>query len=470
MAVSDDLFRLVKSLTKSERRHFTLSCNLYDKEKLYMKLFSLIDEQKEYDEQSIRLNFPTNQFSVAKTRLFQLITESLTNFQSEGNVDRNIRLLLEQAEVLQHRNFDEAANKLFEKARNKAIKTGRYELALEAIRLHRREILSKSQVDELYRIKSDLIQKINRLSTLKLLCIQIEQLFQEKGFVKSSIDLESYQVFIQNENITQEDLGVDPEYDYYFNLLHAWYYFIVGEPEKVHDHLLSILFFINSQNRIETDQLWIQRNVDILLFYYRVCIYCKRDIELEFVREQFSGIVLTNSQRVLYYAIQTEDILFNTQNLSESVVEEFEKNLHLVLQSDQGGFPVLSLLYSLVNYYFIHKNFRKALKHCNAFLNHKNAQNCFLFHKITQLYLLSHYELKNHEIVLIELKSYLRKPTNKNESSIEQKQFISLIKKLSSGAQKEKVIDEVYDLCKQESKKNNVFDVFENSYNSWLQN
>ena len=55
MKPSTELFNLIQSLSKSEKRFFKLSSSLQDGEKNYLKLFDAIEKQKSYDEKEIKL-------------------------------------------------------------------------------------------------------------------------------------------------------------------------------------------------------------------------------------------------------------------------------------------------------------------------------------------------------------------------------------------------------------------------------
>ena len=57
MKPSTELFQLIKSLSKSEKRYFKLTSSLQSGDKNYMKLFDAIELQDSYDEQEIKINF-----------------------------------------------------------------------------------------------------------------------------------------------------------------------------------------------------------------------------------------------------------------------------------------------------------------------------------------------------------------------------------------------------------------------------
>jgi len=54
MKPSSELFKLIKSLTKSEKRFFKLSSALQAGEKNYLKIFDYIEKQEHYDEDELK--------------------------------------------------------------------------------------------------------------------------------------------------------------------------------------------------------------------------------------------------------------------------------------------------------------------------------------------------------------------------------------------------------------------------------
>ena len=65
MKLSDDLFELIKSLTKSEKRYFKIVTNKKDNESPknnYLRLFDEIEKQKVYDEKKIIEKFAGSSF------------------------------------------------------------------------------------------------------------------------------------------------------------------------------------------------------------------------------------------------------------------------------------------------------------------------------------------------------------------------------------------------------------------------
>src|ERR1051325_62127 len=99
-----DVFRLIKSLTKSEKRFFKLFSSLTHGDKNHLKLFDAIERQKTYDESAIREKFSDKKFirhlPAVKIYLQKMIMRSLRSFHSESTVDLQTGMLNIDAEIL----------------------------------------------------------------------------------------------------------------------------------------------------------------------------------------------------------------------------------------------------------------------------------------------------------------------------------------------------------------------------------
>lgn len=90
---SSKLFRLIKSLSGSEKRYFKLFARTPDGgESKYQKLFESIDNQEEYDEDALRIavygtaNIESRKFSELKSYLYDLILKALLGFDEKSSV------------------------------------------------------------------------------------------------------------------------------------------------------------------------------------------------------------------------------------------------------------------------------------------------------------------------------------------------------------------------------------------------
>ncbi|MBX2840434.1 MAG: hypothetical protein KTR26_01585, partial [Flammeovirgaceae bacterium] len=82
---SDSLFKLIKSLKKSEKRYFKLFVTQIEsgKGKKFIRLFDLIDRQSEFDEDKIIAKdsiIKADQLSNLKAHLYKRILQSLRQY------------------------------------------------------------------------------------------------------------------------------------------------------------------------------------------------------------------------------------------------------------------------------------------------------------------------------------------------------------------------------------------------------
>ena len=115
---SEDLFQLIHSLRKSEKRSFKLSASVDKKEKLYITIFDLVAAQKTYDEETIvkKLNIQKSVFAVYKNHLYHLLLQRMA-FLFQGK-ETELRMLLTQADFLQSKGLYSQYEKILRRVKN----------------------------------------------------------------------------------------------------------------------------------------------------------------------------------------------------------------------------------------------------------------------------------------------------------------------------------------------------------------
>ena len=102
-----ELFQLIKSLSKSEKRYFKLFCNQMGGAANYVRLFDAMDAQEGFDEDAIREKFHgekmLRQLHVTKNYLRQLILKALRNYHSKFSKDAELKDMLRNVEILFHK-------------------------------------------------------------------------------------------------------------------------------------------------------------------------------------------------------------------------------------------------------------------------------------------------------------------------------------------------------------------------------
>lgn len=117
----DQLFYLIKSLTKEEKRNFKLYVNKYSsaRENNYLKLFNAMDKQEVYDEAAIKQQFSNEAFvkqlTVTKYYLQNLIIKSLQNLHHDETEDLRVLAFHHQIAILYRKGQYEICRQIVKK-------------------------------------------------------------------------------------------------------------------------------------------------------------------------------------------------------------------------------------------------------------------------------------------------------------------------------------------------------------------
>ena len=114
---SDQLFTLIRSLGKAEKRHFKIysSKHVIGTENIYVRLFDAIEKQGEYDERALRSDKLFHDFPSLKKRLYRSVLRSLEVFHSSTGIE--IRSIRDQVEILFGKSLYVHCSRLIRKAK-----------------------------------------------------------------------------------------------------------------------------------------------------------------------------------------------------------------------------------------------------------------------------------------------------------------------------------------------------------------
>jgi hypothetical protein len=124
MKPHDSLFLLIRSLTKSERRYFTLHADRHviGERNNYLRLFEAIAQQAEYDPAALQKLSFVKHLSSEKNYLYQMILKAMRAYHAERNPIQEIWVALQNFDFLQQKGCYADARKQLEIARSTAVK------------------------------------------------------------------------------------------------------------------------------------------------------------------------------------------------------------------------------------------------------------------------------------------------------------------------------------------------------------
>ncbi|MBL4662051.1 MAG: hypothetical protein JKY22_00420, partial [Flavobacteriaceae bacterium] len=136
---SDHLFKLIKTLTKSEKRAFRLNAMSGKDAKKYVAIFDAIDNQEAYDEAVIKEKFAKEKwigrFNAAKDYVYRALLNDLALYNQKHEPQYQLADFLVHIRVLQSKGFYKRCTKLIEKAKTLAIELGDHLKLLELLNL-----------------------------------------------------------------------------------------------------------------------------------------------------------------------------------------------------------------------------------------------------------------------------------------------------------------------------------------------
>ena len=313
---SDQLFQLIKSLTKAEKRNFHLyGSRIQDAETLkYMQLFEWVEKSADCNDQQLMAKMKITdrtQYQNIKRHLYKQLMISLRMIHIHKKSDIEIREYLDFSDILYGKGLYLQSLKILEKAKTLAIASNSDHLALYIVE-REKDIESRhitrngvDKIPELVRISEEKINTLDNITRLSNIRIQLHSHYIKNGHVR---DQETREQFIGAyswiQTFGEEEALAYHEKVYLYQSL-VWYYYIILDFEKC----LS-----NAQKWVELcsqTEAIAEGDPDLLMrgyHYVLTCAYNLRQTEvfdhylkaLEAYREAHYNRFNTNSQIISF--------------------------------------------------------------------------------------------------------------------------------------------------------------------------
>ena len=194
----DNLFVLIRSLTKSEKRQFKLYIGRLgvNEDSKFLLLFKVLEKLKVYDERAILKEgfVKKQQLSNLKAHLYKQILISLRLNPSHQNLRIQLREQLDFATILYHKGLYKQSLKILDKAKSLAISNQEKNIAYEIVELEKvveSQYITRSlssRADELTLQAKSLSSQNLIASKLSNLSLQLYGLFLKTGYVKNDAE------------------------------------------------------------------------------------------------------------------------------------------------------------------------------------------------------------------------------------------------------------------------------------------
>lgn len=446
---SNNLFELIKSLNKSEKRYFKVfsSRHTIGEENSYIKLFDYIDKMDDYDEEKVFRHFKgkalLNKFSITKARLYQNILKSLDTFHSTSSIDAQIFRSIHSAEILYNKGLYKQAEKILHSAEKQARKHENFNLLLEIKQKQKLLIenelytdVKAEQIEKMFVEEKGIIQEIEAYHQLWNTKSLLFQEINRNGKVRNEEDTVKLKELV--ERIENMDLANgSTKSQYLFHHIQSAYYFSVNDLRLSHYHLKSIIQLLEKNGVLAKEQpnIYFSALTNFIYIATRLKEYEDAETNLQKLKD-LSNPGKSIDQDIKYFS--------STFSLELSLLREkgdYRNALALIPQIEEGyrlyGAHINSLRKAYIDFqvgviYLALGDHNAALKWINNILNESKIdqkQDIYCFAQLINLIL--HFELNNIRFLPYAINSTKRYLKNRNRIYKFEEIFLKLISQIS---------------------------------------
>lgn len=425
MRTSNDLFELINSMNQTEKRYFKVyaSKHIIGEKNNYVKLFEVIEKQKEYDEPRIRQKFRNEKFikqlPVAKNYLYNVILKSLD--ACHQSITSEIYLKLHQIEILYEKALFEQARKLFRETRKKCQKYENYFLELIILKWEKRLLYETNQdkINNYFREYTTIINKINNSIKYEKLHSKLTLINRKYPIpiIRKLGEIREYEKIMRNPYLKFENKALTFEAKVHFNIISTIYYGKRGDFNSSYNYSKKlVVLFQTHKDRIKTDtNIYItalNNHLSCLYYLRRYDEFHETIKSFKMIPHILKGKIDDNTKVHIFTRSYRHELSMYLETVQFEngfkIAKEIEEGL-MLYDKKIDIFQKIVFYSSLSYLYFGLGNFGRSLEWLNKFLKECPADAAEDIHCLMRLlYLIVHYELGNLELLEYILKSTYR--------------------------------------------------------------
>jgi hypothetical protein len=440
MKPSTELFKLIKSLTKSEKRFFKLSSSLQSGEKNYLKIFDYIEGQDDYNEAELKEFFKGERFikhlPSEKNHLYKLILKSLRSYYSEQSINSSLKQEIKNVEILYNKALYKECEKFVSRAKNTAKKYEKFYYWFELINWEKKLLDSAyesgqfdTDLDKLIEEEEYVIARLRNLAEYTIIYSKINLIFRSGGFTRNEKERKVVADIANHHLIKGKNTALSSK-------AASICYYIKGLCAATNRNYADSYQFFNRTKEILDNNPFIK--VDVSQRYLMALIHllrCYIDSEDYGKARDLINEIRSLEGKKGFNSIDIAVRIFGNSYNQELVLlhklGEFENSVKLIpkIEKERQKFEdklskemEILLTYNSAYSYFGVGDYKKALQYLNVVLNDNEQnlrQDIYSFSRIFNLVI--HYELENYDFL-----EYVIKSTNRYLSKQERDYVIEI--------------------------------------------
>ncbi|MCB9361151.1 MAG: hypothetical protein H6588_07620 [Flavobacteriales bacterium] len=450
MKPSPELFQLIKSLSKSEKRYFKLTSSLQSGEKNYMKLFDAIEEQLEYDEDAIKAKFEGEVFikhlPSEKNHLYNLILKSLRGFYADNSAASVLQEQLRNIELLYNKALYKECAKYIKKAKAIAYQYEKFYFLLDLIDWEKKLIeesysrgIFDSNLTKLVIEESECIEKLNNLAVYQKLYSKINYAIRNKGFTRTPEEEEIIDEIKNHPLVKGKNTALSTKAATSCYSIKGMCASTNRDFDEVKVNFEKVVKIMEDNPPIlkELPKRYVFALNNILHYYsdmndFDNCMVLIDKIKSLKTTTGFESMDIQLSLFTLPYNAELITCL-KTGKYNQAIENVIPKILN-GLETYQGKLSIedeIIFNYNISKAYFGNDDYKNALKHINLVLNNNEnmlRQDIFTFAQLVNLII--HFELGNLDLLEYTIKSVKRFVAKKESNHQFENVFLKGMRKL----------------------------------------
>ncbi|MBI4931372.1 MAG: hypothetical protein HY841_11455 [Bacteroidetes bacterium] len=398
-----ELFDLIQSLTKAEKRHFKIyaSRHVIGEENKYVKLFDAIASQKAYDEKHLLKNESyIRQLPLLKKRLHEAVLKSLDLFHT--SVDAEIRKLSHQAEILYEKALYEQSKKILRIAKKLSQEHELATYELEILRWETKISWAQDSMEGIGRILSEeknILQTLDNVTKYRTLNHKAFSIYYEHGIPRTPKLVREVKNILSNPLLKNPKLALSFESEHTYFHFHTVYNSMRQDYAKAYSFGLKKLFLFDIHpEKIKTyTNLYLGDLNDCIIFAISLKNYEKMEEHIQKLRALEHASLSERSKTILFFYSYHELNYYNNTGQFQKAVKRIEhlEEIFPVYGSKLTPAKRAVLYTTFAVAYFGNKNFKKSIYNLNQIRNEplggvRTDIESFAY----LLYLIVHYEIK----------------------------------------------------------------------------
>ena len=445
---TDTLFQLVRSLEKSEKRHFKLYIKRSsgNEDLKIIELFDALDKLMQYDEPLLLKRLKTikkPQLANIKVHLYKQLLSSLRLLKSTESIDLQLNEQFDFAHILYKKGLFTQSLKILDKAKETAKANKKVNFLLAAITLEKRiETLHitramQTRAEQLSQEINEVNDRISKLTKLSNLAMLLYSWFIQNGHTRNSKEEEKLDQYLK-ANLPLDAWTPNGFYEKLFLYQSlSWHAYIKLDFLKYYRYSKKWVAIFEEDSlmmRVETGH-YIKGLHTLLNAHFDLRNYTQFDVVLK----QFEKFSLTDRVR-LHDNFRTQAFIYiNSAKINQHcMLGTFKEgitevpNILLVLKQNElfiDEHRIMVFNYKIASLYFGDANYDTCIDYLQKIINENLGGESDLQGYARLMHLIAHYEIGNYDLMEYLTKSVYRFMSKKDNLTLVEEEMFKFLRK-----------------------------------------